>query len=237
MCYAKSLRRTRDEVAAIAESFEHPLNVAASDFGPRYRIGVRQNHVVIRRDPANDNGLLFENAYWNFVPPGADNDDKLLANARSDGLLTKWPWKLVVRSGRCVVPADGFFEPEKKARAPGDAPWSYYRLLRDGVFYMAGLYSEAVIPEIGEIVTTYTVITTEPNGVLRVHNRMPVMLLTAEAAVRWVFEENPPVDLLVPAPDDVMEGYRVSDVAKNPKAPNIPRLIERVAEQGSLFSA
>ena len=46
-----------------------------------------------------------------------------LNNARADK-LDGWPWKAVQRQ-RCLVPASGFWEPEKPARAKGIASWSY----------------------------------------------------------------------------------------------------------------
>ena len=47
------------------------------------------------------------------------------------------PWRGVQRK-RYLIPLSGFWEPEKLARALGNAPWSYYSM-RNGRLFMAGL--------------------------------------------------------------------------------------------------
>ena len=64
-----------------------------------------------------------------------------LNNARADK-LGAWPWKAVQRQ-RCLIPASGFWEPEKLAREKGVAPWSYYSMTDGRPFFMAGLWAEA----------------------------------------------------------------------------------------------
>ena len=50
---------------------------------------------------------------------------------------------------------------------------------------MAGLWAEASDPTTGEVADAYTLIITDANATMRVHDRMPVILAT-EAARRWV---------------------------------------------------
>ena len=77
---------------------------------------------------------------------------------------------------RCLIPASGFWEPEKPARAKGVAPWSYYSMKDGRPFFMAGLWSERPDPATGEVGDTYTLIITDANAAMRVHDRMPVIL-------------------------------------------------------------
>ncbi len=58
---------------------------------------------------------------------------------------------------------------------PG-APWSYYSMKDGRPFWMAGLSAEAHDPATGEVADTYTVIITDANAAMRVHDRMPVIL-------------------------------------------------------------
>ena len=83
------------------------------------------------------------------------------------------------------MPASGFWEPEKPAREKGVAPWSYYSMKDGRPFFMAGLWAEAHDPATGEVADTYTVIITDANAAMRVHDRMPVILAT-DAARRWI---------------------------------------------------
>jgi putative SOS response-associated peptidase YedK len=79
---------------------------------------------------------------------------------------------------------------------------------------MAGLWAEAHDLETGEVADTYTLIITDANAVMRVHDRMPVILAT-DAARRWIEPGPLPAELLVPYPAEEMQAWRVGDAAKN----------------------
>ena len=67
-------------------------------------------------------------------------------------------------------------------------------------FFMAGLWSEASDPTTGEVADTYTLIITDANAAMRVHDRMPVILAT-DAARRWIEPGPLPAELLVRGDD------------------------------------
>jgi putative SOS response-associated peptidase YedK len=88
------------------------------------------------------------------APPGIAKPPAYpLNNARADKLGV-WPWKAVQRQ-RCLIPASGFWEPEKPAREKGVAPWSYYSMQDERPFFMAGLWAEAHDPATGEVADSY----------------------------------------------------------------------------------
>jgi putative SOS response-associated peptidase YedK len=163
--------------------------------------------------PTGDGPLNWSWARWSLIPPGAKEPPAYpLNNARSDKLGI-WPWRGVQRQ-RCLIPASGFWEPEKPAREKGVAPWSYYSM-RDGrPFFMAGLWSKVAVAATGEVADTYTLIITDANAAMRVHDRMPVILAT-DAARRWIEPGPLPAELLVPYPAEEMQAWRVGDAAKN----------------------
>jgi len=181
------------------------------EFPPQHRIGIRQRGLILR--PGGNAPLGWSWARWSLVPPRASQVPPYpLNNARSDK-LGAWPWRAVQRQ-RCLVPASGFWEPEKPAREKGVAPWSHYSM-RDGLpFFMAGLWSEVADAATGELADTYTVIITDANAAMRVHDRMPV-ILAAEAARRWIEPGPLPGELLIPFPAGPMTAWRVGDDAKN----------------------
>jgi len=152
-----------------------------------------QRGLILR--PNGDGPVAWSWARWNLVPPGAKELPSYpLNNARSDK-LGSWPWKAVQRQ-RCLVPASGFWEPEKPAREKGVAPWSYYSMKDGQPFFFAGLWAEAHDPATGEVADTYTVIITDANAVMRVHDRIPVILATGRRRI----EPGPlPAELLVPS--------------------------------------
>jgi putative SOS response-associated peptidase YedK len=69
-------------------------------------------------------------------------------------------------------------------------------------------------PATGEVADTYTVIITDANAVMRVHDRMPVILAT-DAERRWLEPGPLPHDLLAPYTAEEMQAWRISDAAKN----------------------
>ena len=224
MCNAYSQRHSRDEVRqwlAYHLGLGEDDDLPADDW-PRYRIGPRQNAAIVTAG-----GVRVAN--WGLIPPGAKErrPKQLMTNARDDKVAAGWPWKLVVRRGRCLVLADGFYEPEKTACDKRPAPWSFYQVQGGGLFGMAGLFSEPFDATTGEILATYTVITTAANDAIRIHDRMPV-ILDPEEARAWLTADDPPLDVLRPYPADRMTGHRVGDAAKNSRSPDGPDLVAPV---------
>ena len=94
-----------------------------------------------------------------------------------------------------------------------------FRLKGGEPFAFAGLYDIWEDKKTGERIESYTMITTTPNELVgKVHGRMPVILAKEEEDV-WL---NPDITepeqlkpLLKPYPAEQMEGWRVSDPAKN----------------------
>ena len=87
--------------------------------------------------------------------------------------------------------------------------------MKDGrPFFMAGLWSDAPDPATGEVADSYTVIITDANAAIRVHDRMPA-ILSAEAARQWLEPGPLPPELLGPYPAEEMTAWRVGDDAKN----------------------
>lgn len=113
MCYADSNKSAAAEIARLFR--EASLGILDSDFefGLRYHRNIKQMIPIARPTGDADGEVQIESAYWDFQPAGKAKPF-LRANARSDALRTKWPWKVLVHN-RCVVTADGFYEPEKPA--------------------------------------------------------------------------------------------------------------------------
>ncbi|MFE0758735.1 SOS response-associated peptidase [Inquilinus sp. NPDC058860] len=237
MCYAKSMRKTRDELADLARYLDVDIESDWPQIEPRYMIRAPKRAVILHQAGESE-ALAAEIALWDLVPPGGGKPF-LRANAQAEGLAKTWPWSVLLRdrerNWRCISPCDGFYEPEKPARAKGTVPWSYYERKDSGLFWLPGLWNETPGPD-GKPMASYTIFTTAANSVLRVHDRMPVML-DAAAARRWVLDPEPPLDLLQPYPAELMHAWRVGDEAKNPGGRDHPGLIAPVPETatGSLL--
>lgn len=149
---------------------------------------------------------------WGLIPSWS-KDDKIgykLINAREETLYQKSVWKRLVKSHRCIVPATGFYEWQKTNE--GKIP--YYITPKEGEFFsFAGLWDEWKDEE-GNIIKSYTIITTSPNKEMSaLHDRMPV-ILNKQLADIWLspleLSEDQADELLKPAKNNSLKIVRVS---------------------------
>jgi putative SOS response-associated peptidase YedK len=155
---------------------------------------------------------------WGLIPwwakdPAIGNQ---MINARAETLAEKPSFKWLLARRRCLVLADGFYEWRKEGK--GKVPMRF--ILKSGEsFTFAGLWDSWKQPD-GSLLRTYTIVTTEPNDVLRlIHNRMPVMLSNDDAQ-KWLTVDDEiarALTLLKPFPADATEGYDVSTLVNNPR--------------------
>ena len=96
-----------------------------------------------------------------------------MINARSESAATLPAFRDALKSRRCIVPADGFYEWKRT----GKTKQPYCFEVRDGeLFAFAGLWERWKDPA-GKWVKSCAILTTTPNAVTAaVHDRMPVIL-------------------------------------------------------------
>lgn len=189
--------------------------------------------------------------HWGLIPhwvkllSEADKIRAQMLNARAEGIFEKPAFRSYT-GNRCVVLADGFFEwmEHKKKKYP-----HYVYLDGSSVFGFAGLYAHWTDKETGEILHTFTVITTDANPLMaRVHNtkqRMPVILPKQEWS-HWLspsLTKEQVQDMLKPCDDKGMKAYSISKLITTRGAEtNVPPIKEPFdypelvsSEQASLF--
>lgn len=118
---------------------------------------------------------------WGLIPSWAKDNTirKNTLNARSETVEEKPAFRASVKN-RCLVLADGFFE-WQWLDPKGKVKQKYILTLPDNAaFAFAGLWSEWTDHVTGEVVGTYTIMTTEANALMaEIHNnkkRMPIIL-------------------------------------------------------------
>ena len=139
-----------------------------------------------------------------------------LINARAETVAERPSFRTALASRRCLVIADGFYEWQRvgNARRP-----MRIAMASGEPFAFAGLWDSWRDPA-GDIVRSCTIITTEPNELLRpIHNRMPV-ILPRELESFWLDDEvQDPFtlgDILIPYPPEAMDAYEVSSLVNRP---------------------
>jgi putative SOS response-associated peptidase YedK len=194
---------------------------------PRFNVAPSQSVPVIveRAD-----GPSLTTMRWGLQPAWMRQDGQRPPpiNARSESLLERPMFKSAVSTGRCLIPADGFYEwkviPGQKAKQP-----MFIRLTGGEPFAFAGLYVQGR-DDVGE---TCVIVTTAAYDVLTpIHERMPV-ILDRSAERHWLDRDlkDGPAALayLRPVPSERFEFYPVSSLVSSARNEG-PELIEPAEE-------
>lgn len=168
--------------------------------------------------------------FWVKEEKQAESIRKKTFNAKAETLRDKPSFRKPLQHNRCLVPAHGFFE----WHTLNGKKFPYYiRLKNDQPFTFAGLWDEWVNKETGELLRTFSIITTAANSLMeRIHNtkkRMPV-ILDQDNAETWMDsngETSEKLKLLKAIPSGKLTAYPVSPKASNARADrNIPEITE-----------
>jgi putative SOS response-associated peptidase YedK len=202
-----------------------------SFFAPSYNAAPQTFQPVVRLDAETGERELTV-MRWGLVPHWA-KDAKMAfntINAKAETITTSPTYREAMKRRRCLVPADFFFE-WKKLDAKTKQPYAI--AMNDAaLFAFAGLWDSWKDKETGKALETFTVITTDPNELMKpIHNRMPV-ILHRQDYTRWLKLGEPanlPVDLLRPYPAEEMKAWQVGNDVGNVRN-NRPELIEPIAD-------
>jgi putative SOS response-associated peptidase YedK len=175
-----------------------PLKIVAERFNVKYDANnnpvenARFNGFNHPKCPviASDKLDLLQFFEWGLLPPWAKNKDfqKNTLNAKVETLCQKPSFKHVVNQ-RCLVVVDGFFEwqwndSKGKIKQPYLITYPQNQL-----FALAGLWNKWENLDNGELLSTFTIITTQANPLMQViHNhkqRMPLVLEQQQEA-NWL---------------------------------------------------
>jgi putative SOS response-associated peptidase YedK len=144
------------------------------DWNPRYNIAPTQPVLVVRqntKEPVRQLSLM----KWGLIPSWAKDSSGAasMINARAETAATKPAFRDALKSRRCLIPADGFYE---WARA-GKTKQPYCFEVNGGeLFAFAGIWDRWK-DHTGQWVKSCSILTTTPNTVTSaVHDRMPVIL-------------------------------------------------------------
>lgn len=185
---------------------------------PQFNIAPSQQALVIL--PSKD--LKFNKAtfmQWGLVPAWSKNPSNTFStiNARIETLALRPSYNRLVKTHRCLIPANGFYEWKKeKTKKP------YYLCQPDhSLFAFVGLWDEWRNPQTKTCLFSFTILT-KPAApeILPIHDRMPV-IFRPSLALEWIqsseislknynefIQENSKVELI---------SYEVSTEVNNPR--------------------
>lgn len=232
MCYHKSLNVPAVELEARFEAALPP----ESDFQPVYHANAYNFPawpIVTRQEPGK-----LQLIHWGLIPrwaktreDAADIRSKTI-NARSETIYEKPSFRTAAHKGqRCLIPVTGFYE----WHTVGSKKFPFFINTTDQkIASIAGLWDEWPDPDTGELIATYTLLTTDANPLLAaIHNtkkRMPCVL-TADAEHAWLHEnltEAEAMALLAESyPASRMHSYSISKrITSRSEPSDVPEVME-----------
>ena len=213
MCgrYGRFSRKERVEAL-----LDQPIE-GGDELAPRYNVCPGLPDWILRQ-PEPAARLRFERFHWGLLPSWTRNprSSRRPINARAETVAEKPMFRDLLRTRRCAVPIDGYYE--WRTTSSGKVPF-WFHLKSGEPFFLAGLW-DCWHPGKPDALASYILMTTEPNEVAaQVHDRMPV-LLHARDVPRWLdpalTDTERVTDLLGPYPAEEMQARPVSRRVSNP---------------------
>ena len=227
MCGRYGRRADKQRIAEWMQT--HDTSVFDETYlAPSYNIAPTDIQPIVRLNREGHRELTVMR--WGLVPYWA-KDSKIgfsTINAKAETVATSPTFREAWKRRRCLVPAEWFYEWKKideKTKQP------HAISLHDGaLFAFAGLWDRWRDRETGQVLETFTIVTTDPNALMEtIHDRMPVILARKDYR-RWLTSTDPaqlPVDLLKPYPAEEMKAWKISKEVGNTRNDD-PSLIEPV---------
>ena len=209
------------------------------EWEPRYNIAPTQPVPIIRQNPKEPRREL-SLVQWGLIPSWAKDasGSARMINARAETAATLPTFRDAMKSRRCLIPADCFYEWQKK----GEIKQPYCFEVNNGsLFAFAGVWDRWKDPS-GQWIKSCSILTTTPNAVTSaVHDRMPV-ILDPDSYELWLDPGMTNVDavseMLKPYDARAMRSYpvsaRVNHVANDDAECSTPA--ELMQSQSDLFS-
>lgn len=180
--------------------------------------GFNHNLMPITTCEAN---TTIQGAVWGLVPEWIHESkkarewaDKTL-NAKSETVFELTSFKNYIGRYRCLIWANGFYEWQWRD-SKGATKIPYFIYMPNHVpFTMGGVYTKWQRPDTGEIMLTFSIITTEANQLMsEIHNnkkRMPLIIQENERE-KWLGSliREDITSLMRPLPDGILQAHTIS---------------------------
>ena len=181
------------------------------DWDPRYNVAPGQGVAAVRQDPVEPKREIVI-LRWGLIPFWAKdpNSGYKMINTRSETAVEKPAYREALRSRRCLIAADGFFEWKKLGKEK--QPYCF-TLPDEGILAFAGVWDRWKSTD-GKSIESCSILTTAANELVQdVHDRMPVIVRPDEYDL-WLDpgykDMNGIAELLRPISPVAMKKYPVS---------------------------
>ncbi len=233
MCYKYATPTLEEMVEYLKEQPAYTIN----DY-QHYYLANGFNRPYLPITTQEKNGTI-ELAKWGLLKGKIADDAKAkeraakTLNARNDKIFETWSYKDNILPHRCLIWSIGFFEHKwddpnnkKSKKTP------HFIYMKDKQpFTFGGLYDYNIDFETGEIIKTFSIITTEANQLMAdIHNsqkRMPLVIQPNDR-VEWLsdIDRVSVKNMMQTLPDGNLDAYTISKSIINSQ-PNIPEVQEK----------
>ena len=169
MCGRKTLTKNKKSIIKELkiENWDETIN-----YIPSYNIAPTQKSLVI---VSEKDKRLVRSMNWGLIPSWSKNKNigSKLINARSETLHEKPSFKYLIKSNRCIVLSDGYYE--WNTTNFKKQPYYFYDKQKN-ILPMAGLWSSFLSKD-NETILSYTIITKKADEkISHIHDRMPLII-------------------------------------------------------------
>lgn len=177
---------------------------------PRYNIAPTQSLDVVLM---NSDTPVLETMSWgvSMKIKGKKGQPitRRVSNSRDDKVWTSYLWRYLIPEQRVLIPVNGFYEWKRENKKLVAA--YHITPTNDPAMFFAGIYRK---PKDNDKLSEVSIVTTNANKSMgAVHDRMPVILSTQNAAMAWINEKHPETlnDLMTAASEDALTFTQVSE--------------------------
>jgi len=166
--------------------------------------------------------------HWVKTKADADKLRTLTLNARSETVFEKPSFRSYIPNNRCLVIADGFYEwmDFQKKKYP-----HFIQMKQQQLFCFAGIYSSWTDKETGELINSFSILTTDANPMMeKIHNlkkRMPV-IVPPDLYKKWLspnLTKETIQSFFQPYPESLMQNHTISKLITSRTADsNVPEV-------------
>lgn len=205
-----------DDIETIEYQFQVYDNI---HFQPNYNISPSSQVVCLVADDARNIKLSLQQ--WGVVPKWAKNPSQRIINARSETLFEKPMFKSLIRSKRCCIIANGYYEWQNNPDKTKQPYYIFHRAKKP--FAMAGIWDESQDNKQSCIIITQQA----HSSLSSIHHRMPLCVLkdniTAWLTAKSISQTT--IDNMSHIDNNCLDYYPVTTMVNNP-ANNTQQCIE-----------
>jgi putative SOS response-associated peptidase YedK len=190
--------KRRSDKQKVAKVFEVTAGLDELEFDPGDDLRPQSLQPIIYTNEAGERQI--EMMRWGFKLP-----DRLLFNARSEGIEAAKFWHDAFLTGRGIAPGDAIYE-WKKMPAGQKNPKYEFTIPGREPFGMAAVWKLWKNPKTGLWERTFAILTGEPNELtLSIHDRLTTILEPRDYSEYLAVSDRPPVHLLRVLPPEQMQ--------------------------------